>query len=231
MQGGLAVRHMQANDATAARIRWSGIMAGLAIALESNDATSRQRMALNASFGSLSNRFDLSSAAGDIALSYSYARQAATTDNGRWRFYAEASVEARSGVQYYYVLDESHLYWLTSYELGVGGIAACRVGGSGKITGHLSIPLMAFISRPPEYRYYNNDVPEAGRIISLVNEDARFCSPADYRGADVGLAYTFDITESLRERIEYGLWYRYSSRPLLGEYLTHSIQLSLLFSL
>jgi hypothetical protein len=231
MQGGLAVRNMQVTDATAASLRWNGIVAGLAVALERNDNASRQRVALNGSFGGLSNRFDLSSAAGDLSISYNYARSVATAGNGAWRFYAGGDIEAKSGVQYYYVLDESHLYWLTSYELGADGIASYRLGRSGELAAHLSIPLIAFISRPPEYRDYNNDIPEAGRILTLINGESRLATPSNFRGVDAQVAYTFDLTDNLRERVEYTLWYRYSSKPLLGEYLTHSLQLSLLFSL
>lgn len=127
--------------------------------------------------------------------------------------------------------DDSHLYWVSAYMLGVA--AAWETGVSQEFTARVrvEIPLLGFVSRPPEYRYNKQDALNKWTFhFSEPNKGLELESLGRYR--------SILIRTVLDHEVSSGTWvfglefeYRYCSRPLPVQTMQTSIIASYLWRL
>ena len=60
--------------------------------------------------------------------------------------------------------DDAHLYWLSSYSVGIAGEMEKKIGKANIGLLRLEVPLMSLISRPPKYRYNKQDATSSIRF-------------------------------------------------------------------
>ncbi len=224
---GMGLRHVQINDRIVSPVRSDGIAFALSLGAEYEINASRHALWLRGGFGELANRYDLPVVAFDLRIGYGYLRRIVAEADGSWSLHGGATLSWGTAVQFYSLLDESHLYWMTATELGVKGSSTWRMGDRARLAVDLGLPISALVSRPPEERYYNNDQPNPSAILDLVHSRSRLSGPLDYSGFDIAASYSFDLSDRLVEEIQYRGSYRWSASPVAAEFLDNTLCLSL----
>lgn len=228
---GTGFDQQQVNDRLVSPVRSDGFVTAFDLGAEFRAGTSTHEIALDCSLGEISNRYGLPAFGAGIHFGYDHRRRVTEGGDGRWSLDLGGRLSWNSRIHFYYLLDEAHLYWLTATELGPSAVSRWRSGRTGMFALRFGFPLVAFVSRSPEQRYYNNDQPNPGDVLDLIHTDLSFAGPPDYLGFDLGAEYSFDLSDRLNESIRYRGSYRRSGSPMVGEFLAHSFLIVLRYRL
>jgi len=93
--------------------------------------------------------------------------------------------------------DDSHLYWLTSYMLGVTAGWEMQISDRLVTMLCLELPLLGFVSRPPPYRYEKQEpLKEWTYHFTAPNSRLHFESLGTYRSVSIEASLTKHLTAS-----------------------------------
>jgi len=113
--------------------------------------------------------------------------------------------------QFYYIWDDSHIYWLNAYELGPAARWSQAVGSNHRLAVNSNFPLLALVSRPPEHRYYDQErLPK--ELLSKPHEEMELTSVHEYISFGLRGDYTYRMS---RKTTLGGIWGGEGRSPLL----------------
>jgi hypothetical protein len=119
---------------------------------------------------------------------------------------------------FYEQWDETHVYWLTSSQLGVDALVEHHLARGRSLHLEVDAPLLALVSRPPSEFSYREVNPALGWILGEVHGKPRLASPADHLALNLGLVYSRTGEGGLRHeafvQMEYIRDTTPSSRPV-----------------
>ena len=115
-------------------------------------------------------------------------------------------------IQNYENWDDSHIYWLNVYEMGPVVRWSKDVWPNHKFAAFFNFPVMAIASRPPKYRYYDQErLPE--EIFSKPHENMKFTSLHEYVSFCIRGDYTYRLSRLFSLGVSYLMNFRTHSSP------------------
>jgi hypothetical protein len=136
-----------------------------------------------------------------------------------------------SHIAYYANWDESHFYWLTSYNLGFDGILTYQKSDKSSFWLEMNTPLVSLVSRPPERLLYKEINFDFWWIIDELHEDPRFTSIHQHLALSLDLGYTFKYSSKFKQSIFWRFRFIKNSMEYSKEILilTHTLGVTFLF--
>ena len=219
----------QVRDDIIAPLRWDGFgfVGGLSYLLIGDEG--RHNIDFRVLYSSPSNRYDHIGTIGEIQVSYGYMCRIAGNES-QGEIHLGGLIHWDYNLQYYDNWDDSHIYWLNAYELGPVVTWSKTTNDNKQIALELSFPLIALVSRPPKYRYYDQGkLPR--EILSEPQENMKLTSLHEYISIGLRGHYMYPLSRMFTMDVSYFLSYRTFSKPERISIFTNTLQLNLLFTL
>mgnify|MGYP001627218075 CR=1 FL=1 len=137
-------------------------------------AKTYQELALDLHFSSMKDFLGFEAIYTYPDLRYAYTWRFTSDSNKSVRAFAGPMVEAQYNMYYFLQTDDSHLQWLTQYNIGAKGVFDIAVTPRKSARIYIDIPLLRLCSRPPREVYYSNFNPAFGKIMNMIHKDAQF---------------------------------------------------------
>jgi hypothetical protein len=213
-------------------IRHRGMMPMLGFSYEKSKPYSKQKAELFLIVNTLKSRYDpdRSSILINPAITYRFARKVRDLGNHS-RLYLGGIGGLNSHSAFYDNWDDSHIYWLTSYNLGIDAMLTYQRSAKGYFYIELHIPVIALISRPPDRFLYKVINPEFSWIISEYHRNLRLTSVHEHFALNMDLAYRFRYSHKFIQSIFWRFRYVRNSMNYSKNIniLTHLIGVTFLF--
>jgi hypothetical protein len=219
----------QIRDDILAPLRWDGLsfVGGFSYSKVSTKAL--HNIDLRIPYSSLTNRYDHEADAYELNLGYSYLRKIENT-KPYGQIYVGGLIDWSCNLQLYDTWDDSHLYWLNVYELGPIVRWKPNFPSNHHLSFNLNFPLLALVSRPPEFRYYDQEKLPA-EILSKPHENMKFNTINKYISLGLQCKYIYPLSAKLALETSYLSNFKTFSEPRRISIFSNTLQLKLLFTL
>lgn len=213
-------------------VRHSGTFISGGLFYERSKETSKQRFELYSVPSKVGSRYDPDKASTivDTYIKYRYARKVKDISQDLSLFLGGIT-GLDSRIAYYANWDESHFYWLTSYDLGFDGILTYQKSGKSSLWLEINAPLVSLVSRPPE-RFLSKEInPDFWWIIGKLHEDPGFTSIHKHFALSMDLGYTFQYSSKFKQSIFWRFCFIKNSMEHSKDIsiLTHTLGITFLF--
>ncbi|MFC1726415.1 hypothetical protein ACFL4T_12375 [candidate division KSB1 bacterium] len=188
-------------------IRHGGSLFSFALSYEKPRETSFKAFEFYYSVSMLKSRYDPENAsyAFSTKIDYRYLKKAGEF-NDKYSVFAGVITGLNSQLMFYDNWDDSHLYWLTSYYLGVDGMLNYKKSEKSTIFLEINTPIAALVSRPEARILYKTVNPEFSWIIKKLHENLRLTSIHQHFVFNMSLGYTYRPSA----KFGYRLFWRFS---------------------
>ena len=218
---GFTVGYAQLRDDLVRPLRSAGPQFGVGAEYEHRGEALSHHASVALGAGMLDDRF--ANRTLSLAATASYALSANVLRRPTASLWIGGRARAAVFDQYHADWDDSHLYWLTAYDLGPSAWARVALP-LGEVGAELLLPVCAVVGRPPEFRYGKIDrLKSIGNYFAQPNEELELASLDRYRAIASQISWTVFRSEHQLVRVSYGFDYRYASFPREVEILTHAI--------
>ena len=213
-------------------IRHQGLFPSLGFSYEKIREVSQQKFELNLNFNLLKSRYDPEAASIVInpSISYRYARMVKNITPDIHLFLGGIA-GFNSYSAYHLNWDDSHIYWLTAYDLGVDCIFIYQRPNKHSFMLEINMPVVALVSRPPERFLYKVLNPKFSWLISEFHDNMRLTSIHQHFAIDMNLAYKFRYSKKFEQRLFWQFSYLNNNMSYSKEIsiLTHTFGVTFLF--
>ena len=226
---GLGGVHYQVRDDIVAPLRWDG--AGGSVTASYLIHSQRRQLGIEMRFpiAVVTNRYDHTGFGDELSIRYDYLTRLAGNET-KGQVHLGGMLEWSLNHQLYLNWDDSHLYWLNSY--AAGPVAKwSRAAGHGRNWGvRFTFPLLAFVSRPPEYRYQDQEpMHKPGYWFTRPHEDMRLTSVHEFIMLDLRCDYTWQLGRKIALNAALHSSYKADARPKKIRLFTNTLLLEFLF--
>ena len=228
----LGLNDYQVKENVLNNIRHRGMMPSLGFSFEKSRELSKQKAELFLIINTLKSRYDpdKSTILINPVITYRYARKV-NDFSDHLRLYLGGIGGLNSHSAFYNNWDDSHIYWLTSYNLGIDAMLTYQRSEKGYFYLELHTPVIALISRPPDRFLYKVINPEFSWIISEYHRNLRLTSFHEHFAINADLAYRFRYSDKFIQSVFWRFRYvrnsmNYSKNISI---LTHVIGVTFLF--
>ena len=226
---GLSLINQQARDQIVSPLMWDGLGGGVDFTYSSSRDMGRHEIALRNSVGSISNRYGHEGLSVDIKLGYSYMHRIKGSSLPGELFIG-GMLDWNYNIQLYEDWDNSHMYWLNVYEIGPATRWTNNITDNHKIALNINFPFLAIVSRPPKYRYIDQDrIPK--ELLSMPHETMSFSSLNEYLAFNIKAEYLYQISAKTSFGIAFQMKYQTFSKPERISLLANSLQFNLIYTL
>lgn len=227
---GLGGLHYQVKDNIIAPLRWDSFGAALELSYTVVKNTVRHKIVVRFPFASPSNRYNHEAMAGAFNIGYQYLYRINRNIFGG-QLQLGGLLDGSTNLQFYSDWDDSHIYWLTAYELGPAVMWNRSVERSHLFSLNFNLPLLALISRPPEHRYY--DQGKTNKIsywFTKPHEDMKLTSIHQYLSLRLGGDYMYRVSRRFMMGVSFLISYKTTSQPKRISIVTNTLLIRLLFT-
>lgn len=226
---GLGGVYVQVRDDILAPLRWDGAGGLVTASYLINNRKRQQEIALRLPIAIVANRYDHSGFCDELSVRYDYLYDL-SGDVSRGQVHLGGMLEWSLNHQLYLSWDDSHLYWLNSYAMGPVAKWS-RAAGQGRNWGvRFTFPLLAFISRPPEYRYQDQEpMHKVGFWFTRPHEDMQLTSLHEFIMLDVRCDYRRRLGRKITLKAALHSAYKSYSEPEKVRLFTNTLMLQFLF--
>ena len=220
--------HYQVRDNIIAPVRWQGFGFNLDFSYSIITKKGLHNIELGIPVAFPNNRYDHSSIVTEINLGYSYLGKIASSER-LGQVYIGGMIDWSFNFQYYLNWDDSHMYWLNTYALHPAARWDKTYRDNHKLSMNISFPILALVSRPPEYRYIDQDrLPKA--VLSIAHKKMKLKTIPKYLSFVLDCEYMYQLSKKFSIGASYFLNYKTFPEPQTITILSNSLQLKLLFS-
>lgn len=228
----LAANEYQVREEVLNRIRHRGMLASGGFFYEIRRPDSRHKLEIRIAFTPLKSRYDpdKKSFAVNPSLDYRYARRVAYLRPDLSLFLGGiAGLDMHH--EWFDNWDDSHLYWLTSYFLGIDGILTYERPGDSEVFLELYMPLLSLVSRPPERFLYKVANPRFSWAVDELHSNLTLTSLHEQFAVNWKLGYAFRYNSHFDQHLYWRFAYVRSSMDYSKDLviLTHSFGASFVF--
>lgn len=206
--------------------RHAGFGAGGALGMVFHQHEHRHEISFWGHYGQVTNPDGLPALNVKTGFLYSYARQVFTSQDNRLTWHIGPQVAVKYSVQHFMFIDESHVYWLTRYDVAMNNWLMYSVNNRVSLHGMVSLPVAGIMSRPSYRRNYNNDLPEVDYIIDEIHQNREFSSLNDYVQIQLEMGARFEFDEKWSETVSYQMDYSYTNVPKVRKALDQALLLT-----
>ncbi len=163
---------------------------------------SKQKVELNLNFNLLKSRYDPESASIVInpSINYRYTRKVKNIKQD-FSLFLGGITGFNSHSTYYTNWDDSHIYWLTSYDLGMDCIFIYQKSDKSSFLLEINTPFVALVSRPPERFLYKVLNPKFSWLIAEFHDNMKLTSIHQHFALNMNLAYKFRYSKKFEQRL------------------------------
>ncbi len=213
-------------------IRHRGMMPSLAFSYERSKEISRQRFEFFLIINMLKSRYDpdRSSIVINPSVNYRYARKVKDIDQD-FKLFLGGIAGLNSHSAFFDNWDDSHLYWLTSYSLGIDAILTYQKSEKSFFFLEIYFPVFALISRSPNRFLYKAVNPKFSWIVSEYHKNLRLTSIHEHFVLNLDLEYRFRYSKKFMQGIFWRFRYVKNSMSYSKNIhiLTHTLGLTFIF--
>jgi hypothetical protein len=228
----LGVSEYQIRENVLNRIRHRGTLLSGAFFYEKRRELSSHKIEFHLIFSELKSRYDpdKESFAVNPTLNYRYARKV-TDISPRMSLFLGGTAGLEMHHEWFGNWDDSHLYWLTAYYLGIDGILTYDDHEGRSISLEVYSPLLSLVSRPPEEFLYKVANPKFSWVIDELHSNLTLTSVHEHFAINTRLAYIFSYTDHFDQHLYWRLSYIRNSMDYSKDLriLTHSFGVSFVF--
>jgi hypothetical protein len=174
----------------------------LGFCYEKSKELSRQKVEFYLVVNPLKSRYDPDRASIIInpSINYRYARHVKNIKSD-FQLFLGGIAGLNSHSAFFENWDDSHLYWLTSYSLGIDGILTYQKSNKNYFFFELNLPLLSLISRPPARFLYKVVNPKFGWVISEYHKNLRLTSIHEHFVFNLDFAYRYRYSNKFVQSI------------------------------
>jgi hypothetical protein len=228
----LAVAEYQVRESVLNRIRHRGTLFSSGFFYERRRELSRHKIEFYLTFSTLKSRYDpdKKSFAINPSLDYRYARKV-TDLSPQLSLFLGGIAGLEMHHEWFDNWDDSHLYWLTAYYLGIDGILTYDVSMGRSLFLEIYTPVLSLVSRPPKRFLYKSANPKFSWVIDEVHSNLTLTSVHEHFAINAKVGYVFSYTD----RFDQHLYWRFSYTRNSMDYskdlriLTHSFGATFVF--
>ena len=226
---GLGGVHYQARDDILAPLRWEGAGGLLNVSYRFNSRREQQEITMRFPVAIVANRYNHKGFCDEIGLRYDYLIKMAG-DETKGQVHLGGMLEWNLNHQLYLSWDDSHLYWLNFYALGPVAKWSKPASRDQNWGVRFAFPLLAFVSRPPEYRYYDQgSLNKVGYWLTKPHEDMKLTSLHEFIMLALRWDYNWQIGRKITLNASLHSTYKTDSRPKKISLFTNTLMLQFLF--
>jgi len=205
--------HMALRDDIVCPLKWSGPGGTLEAGYWRRSRGGRSGVELSLPLGLLNNRYGHRAGALGLRVGYTNLRHLADP-RGRGSIFLGGCVRRDSDLDLYVDWDDEHLYWITTYDLGVAARHEVQLKNGHDLEFQAVLPVVSLVSRPPRRRFYKiDDFKNPGFYLTKPQESLRFTALGELVSFDASVSYAFAAAGSWAFRAQYGFSYRRYTRP------------------
>ena len=141
----------------------------------------------------------------------------------QWTLFAGAFVREDIDLAMYPLIDEAHLYWLTSFSVGPAFTIERHAWENTTVRAGVRFPVMAMVSRPPHERFINNDKDTFRYITTKLYENLTLRTPDQHFFVVGDASIRFKLAENIEETLGYRFTYIRNEEPSQLRILSHSL--------
>ena len=228
----IGLNEYQSKDNVLSNIRHRGMLAAIGFSYSRIGDFRLTEIQLNVSINSMTSRYESEKSSFAINPSLNYRQVRRIKDlNENLRLFLGGIGGWNLHNAFYDKWDESHIYWLNSYYIGIDSRLAYRKSEKSNISLDLNFPLIALISRPPKRFLYKELDPTFSWIFSRIHDDMTLTSLHRHFEINMKLEYKYGHAYKFKT----GFFWRFSylrnnisySKPI--SILTHTIGIRFLF--
>jgi hypothetical protein len=192
----LPIVHNQVKDNLVAPLRWDGIGSGLGFSWLTTGTKIIHEVCLIVNVSGLKNRYKYKGYALEASLGYSLSCKVSQGVLGGI-IYLGPQLKWDSKINFFRDWDDSHIYWLNSYEAGPSLKWVKYYKEKHNVSLTMQIPFFAIISRPPEYQYIDQPpLIKPSYYFKSLNEDLRLVTLNNYFSLRLQVDYSYRIKNS-----------------------------------
>ncbi len=228
----LGLNSYQIKEQVLNNIRHTGVFPALGFSYEWSTTQIRQRVELYLIVNMVKSRYEEETAPIiiDPALSYTQVRKIYDFEP-ELQLFLGGTGGLYSHMGYFDNWDDSHIYWLTYYYLGINALVTYK--NPTESSGYLEfgLPLISLVSRPPQQFLYKTVNDKFSWIFSEIHNDLRFTSIHEHLVLNLDLGYKFRHSASFQQKVYWRMAYTNTQMSYSQEVsiLTHTIGTILLF--
>lgn len=200
---GLPIVHNQVKENLLAPLRWDGVGGGLGIYYLMVSPKAFHEISLLMNVSELKNRYNHNGYSLEATLEYNFNCNVSSTFFSGDLFLGP-QLKWDATINFFSDWDDSHIYWLNSYELGPSLEWSKNYKEKQNISITVQFPLFVIVSRPPEYQY--KDQPPLIKptyYFKSMNEDLRFFTVSNFSSLRLQANYLFRIK---KDKMIGGTW-------------------------
>jgi hypothetical protein len=187
----LPIVHNQVKDNLVAPLRWDGIGSGLGFSWLTTGPKIIHEVYLIVNVSGLKNRYKYKGYALEASLGYSLGCKLSRGVLGGI-LYLGPQIKWDSKINFFRDWDDSHIYWLNSYEAGPSLKWIKYYKGKQNVSLTLQIPFLAIVSRPPEYQYLDQPpLIKPSYYFKSANEDLKLATINNYFSLRLQAEYSY----------------------------------------
>ncbi|UCE05453.1 MAG: hypothetical protein JSW07_17850 [bacterium] len=228
----IGVNEYQVKEKVLNNIRHRGFFPTLGFSYEKNNDDSKQKLEFNLVFNILKSRYDPERASFVInpSIKYRYARKVKNINQNISLFLGGIS-RFNSHSALFTNWDDSHIYWLTSYDLGMDFMLIYQKSVDNSFSFEINSPLVALVSRPPERFLYKVLNPKFSWIVAEFHDNLKLNSVHKHFALNMDLAYTFRYSKKFKQRLFWQFSYINNRMTYSKDIsiLTHTFGITFLF--
>jgi hypothetical protein len=223
---GISGLHYQVKEQLIAPIRWDGAGFGLRLSYVACSSAIDHEIELLLPAAFLSDRYEHKGYAFGVTLGYSGLLLIRPFVLGG-RLSLGAQIRWNANCQIYADWDDSHLYWLNAYDIGAAIKWSKQFERQQHVSITLQVPLLAFVSRPPEYQYV--DQPPLQRpsyYFETLNQNLKMTSVNEYVSFGLQADYARQVGESTILGAAWSIQYQTCKFPQATTIISNSVTFS-----
>jgi hypothetical protein len=189
----LPMEHNQVNDKLVMPLRWIGTGSGLGFSYLRTSPKAYHEISLLMLVSGLKNRYHHKGYAIELTMEDILNYKVISSRSGGV-IYLGPQIKWDAKFNFFRDWDDSHIYWLNSYEVGLSLKWNKYYKERQNISVSAQVPLFALVSRPPENQY--TDQPpliKPAYYFKSLNENLRFVTVNNYFSLRIHADYSFQM--------------------------------------
>lgn len=228
---GIAGLHYQVKDQLVAPLRWDGLGCGLRISYVDMSPAVEHEIDLLIPVSFLSNRYGHAGYAFEVCLRYSRLYSIDPSLLGG-NLSLGGQVRWNAHCQFYADWDDSHLYWLNIYDIGAAIGWSKVYDEEHHLSIKMQIPLLGFISRPPDYQYIDQaPLQRPAYYFEALNRNLRMTSVGEFLSLSLNVDYSRQVSSGTILGATWSFHYTTCNFPRTISILSNTLTLNYLIIL
>lgn len=223
-QFSMAGNFVQLVDELVIPVRHQGASGEVFINYMAEDSVDKWNIGMQFGYGDANSRIGTDADLYNAYVNISWARHAAYLGNlEEVSLFAGAFIQAGGKYQFYPEIDESHLYWIMQYALGLHLDFELPMQQDRRFNWRIRLPIVSGLSRPLNNQLYNNDESDIALMLQRMNENITLVFPNQYLMLESLLTFEYRLSKTWKQHIGYKFEYEQNNDSAKFQQIKHGL--------